>query len=69
MGIWDKICEVLAAPFTGVYEKLDECIDNKVVKWTLYFVWCFSLGWFFALGAGVTYLMIASKFYKEDESD
>lgn len=67
MSIWDKICEVLMAPFTGVYEKLDECIDNTVIKLVLYFVWCFSLGWFFSLGAVLTYAMIAAKFSKESD--
>ena len=67
MSIWDKICEVLMAPFTGVYEKLDEWIDNTAIKLTLYFIWCFSLGWFFTLGTALTCAMIGTKFSKESD--
>ena len=69
MSIWEKIYAVLMAPFTGVYMILDEHIENTIAKWVLYFLWCASLGWFFALGMMMTYALIYVRFHSDDSEE
>ena len=66
MKIIEAICHAVIAPFYGVYEHLDEHIDNTAIVMVLYFVWCALLGWMFALGGIMTYaIIIYAKFSKE----
>lgn len=64
-----KIFDIMLAPYTGVYDKLDEVIDNEIVKWLLYFVWCFTFGWLTALGVLFTVVWFKMRFLETSEEE